>query len=68
MDNSSFVSHRRDGCPAQGPGPPANGAALQLEATETKVPTPINLVGGELSIMAASRGGGTGGRGDPGPM
>lgn len=49
-----------DNCPvtaSQGLGPPANGTVLQLEVTERKVLTPINLVSGELSIRARQRGG-----------
>lgn len=53
-------TREEDSCPvpaSQGPGPPANGMALQLEVTERKVLTPINLVSGELSIRAQQRGG-----------
>lgn len=49
-----------ENCPvaaSQGPGPPVNGTALQLEVTGRKVLTPINLVSGELSIRAQQRGG-----------
>lgn len=51
---------RGDNCPvatSQGLGPPANGTVLQLEVTERKVLTPINLVSRELSIRARQRGG-----------
>ncbi|CAB1455949.1 unnamed protein product [Pleuronectes platessa] len=41
---------------SQGLGPPANGTVLQLEVTERKVPTPVNLVSGELSISARHKG------------
>ena len=57
----SIVFHtEEDNCPvpaSQGPGPLANGTVLQLEVTERKVLTPINLVRGELSIRAQQRGG-----------
>lgn len=49
-----------DNCPfpaSQGLGPPVNDTVLQLEVTERKVLTPINLVSGELSIRAQQRGG-----------
>lgn len=54
MDNSSEASLSL-GCPSQGPGPAANGTTLQLEVTGRKVPTPINLVSGELSITTSQK-------------
>lgn len=52
VEDPSFCLPQSHNCRAQGPSPPANGAALQLEATETKVPdprTPVNQGPGDQS-------------------